>query len=228
MTRELRAIVFDFDGVILESVGIKTNAFRDLLPGDRTLQDRMEQYHLQHLGMSRYEKFSWMYRELLCRPLPPQEMAALDARFSTAIAAQMRSCPFVTGAAEFLRAHAESEPLYVASGTPEQELRSIVADRGLAPLFKGVYGSPTTKAQVLAQVWHDVGGPPEGVWFIGDSRQDADAARAVGVTFVARVTPNGDSFGDVPAFRVAELEELERRLPEIARRRSTPSDVHPR
>lgn len=213
--RDLRAIVFDFDGVIVESLEVKTRAFRNLLPGRPALQDRLEQYHLRHLGMSRYEKFAWMYRELLRRPLPPGEMAALDRRFRAAIAGEMRSCAFVPGALDFLRSHAQSRPLYVASGTPDGELRSIVSDRGLAPLFRRVYGAPTTKRDALTTISREVGGDAADVLFIGDSRLDAEAAREAGVTFVARVTASTDDAGGVAALRVADLAELGQRLHEL-------------
>lgn len=210
-----RAIVFDFDGVILESVAIKARAFRDLLPERPDLQDRIEQYHLANLGMSRYDKFTWIYRELLDRPLTQADMAALDRRFGAAIATEMRRCPFVPGALEFLHAHAGREPLFVASGTPAAELRTIVDDRGLTSLFTATYGSPTSKTEALTRISSAVGGAPSELLFVGDSRQDADAAHAVGANFVARVT-SSDSFSDLPVVRVADLSELELRLPEIA------------
>lgn len=212
--RALRAIVFDFDGVILESVDIKTRAFRELLPGRPALQDRLERHHLAHLGVSRYEKFEWICRELLAHAPSREEIADLDRRFSAAIALHMRTCAFVPGAREFLLRHADKEPLYVASATPEIELRHIVEDRALTTLFKGIYGFPTTKADALARVVRDVGGAPEDVLFVGDSRQDAEAARAVGVTFVARVA-SADARFTGSAMRVADLAELERRLAEL-------------
>lgn len=221
----LRAIVFDFDGVILESVAVKARAFRDLMPEDPALQDRIERYHLENLGMSRYEKFAWMYRELLRRPLSQLEMSELDRRFGAAIAAQMRSCPFVAGALEFLGAHEGRLPLFVASGTPEAELRAIIEDRGLTRFFREIYGCPTSKTEALAHIWRAVGGVPEDILFIGDSQQDADAAHAVGVMFVARVARPGNAFRDLPVVRVEDLTELERRLPEIAMWSSGPRGV---
>ena len=87
------------------------------MPGDEVLKDRLEQYHLDHMGLSRYEKFAWMYREMLQRPLPPAEMDDLDRRFGASIARQMRECPFVPGAREFFQARAARVPMFVASGT---------------------------------------------------------------------------------------------------------------
>lgn len=212
----VRAVVFDFDGVILESVAIKGRAFRDLVPGDEALKDRVERYHFDHLGMSRYEKFAWIYRELLRRPLAAAEMADLDRRFGAVIASQMRACPFVPGASEFLHARAGRVPMFVASGTPERELKGIVDDRGLTPLFEGVYGCPPEKAETLGRIAREVGASAAELLFIGDGQSDADAARASGVTFVARVPPGGrDTFGDLPAMRVADLAELERRWVEL-------------
>lgn len=210
-----RAIIFDFDGVILESVAIKGRAFRDLVPRDPALQDRVERYHLEHMGMSRYQKFAWIYRELLHRPLPATEMAELDRRFGAAIASQMRTCPFVPGAREFLRARAGRVPMFVVSGAPELELRGIVEDRGLTPFFEAVYGCPPEKAQTLTRIGRELDAASADLLFIGDGQTDADAARSAGVTFVARVTTGGDTFGDLPAMRVADLAELERRLPEL-------------
>lgn len=214
--RAPRAIVLDFDGVVLESVAVKTRAFRELIAADSELQDRIERFHLDNLGLSRYQKFTWIYEELLKRPLAPDEMNRLDRRFAESIASLMRTCSFVPGALEFLRCHAPRWPLFVASATPEGELRSILADRGLTAFFTQIYGAPTTKADALRRVVRDVGGRPEDTLFVGDSRHDAEAAREVGVTFIARVTAGANGFDNMPVVRVTDLAELQRRLADAA------------
>jgi beta-phosphoglucomutase-like phosphatase (HAD superfamily) len=49
----LRAIVFDFDGVILESADIKTNAFRALFASYPEHVDQIVDFHLRNAGVSR-------------------------------------------------------------------------------------------------------------------------------------------------------------------------------
>ena len=49
----LRGVFFDFDGVVLESAQIKTEAFRDLYSGLPELLPRILQYHQQNVGISR-------------------------------------------------------------------------------------------------------------------------------------------------------------------------------
>ena len=56
----IRAIVLDFDGVIVESLGIKTQAFRDLFSDyPQHLGDIMS-YHLSHTSILRYIKFEYI------------------------------------------------------------------------------------------------------------------------------------------------------------------------
>ena len=47
------AIVFDFDGVILESLDIKTRAFAALFDGFPDHTEQIAGYHLNNLGVSR-------------------------------------------------------------------------------------------------------------------------------------------------------------------------------
>lgn len=53
----IRAIVLDFDGVIVESLDIKTRAFRDLFSDYPQHLDKIMSYHLAHNAISRYIKF---------------------------------------------------------------------------------------------------------------------------------------------------------------------------
>lgn len=56
----LACIVFDCDGVILDSVPTKTRAFARLAePYGAEARDRFVMYHMTHGGVSRYRKFAW-------------------------------------------------------------------------------------------------------------------------------------------------------------------------
>jgi phosphoglycolate phosphatase-like HAD superfamily hydrolase len=205
------AVVLDFDGVVLESLGVKGHAFRELFAEYPEHLDTIEQFHYDNAGMSRFQKFTWIYGELLGRSLSHAEMCALDVRFRGLVADAMRSCPFVSGAREFIDAHKDQEQLFIASGTPEDELRAIVSDRGLAGAFRGVYGSPRSKAELLRAIAREVEAEPAALLFIGDGRQDWEAAAEVQVPFVARVPPGGSaSFAAAPVAVVGDLRELER------------------
>jgi len=213
----VEVVFFDFDGVILESVDIKTQAFRELF---RDRPDELEAivgYHLAHTGLSRYEKIRVVYRDLLCEPLTEGELDRLGRRFSELVIAQMLRCAFVPGAEAFLAKYAGSHRMLIASGTPEEELRDIVRLRGLAGYFRAVHGSPRTKEQILRAGLAEEGCAVERAVFVGDSLEDLVGARGAGVPFIARVRDGGvDPFRDEPAVaRVRDLGELDARWSEL-------------
>jgi phosphoglycolate phosphatase-like HAD superfamily hydrolase len=208
----ISAAVFDFDGVVLESADIKTNAFRRLFDGD----ERAVAYHLAHVGISRYEKFRHITTEILGRPYTSEDERRLGDRFSELVLDEVLDCPFVPGARELLERRAPELPLFVASGTPEDELRHIVAARGLDGVFAGVYGTPGTKGEILRRILEQRALERRQVVMVGDARTDLDGAREAGVRFVGRVPPDGRNpfaADDVPV--VSDLTELDRRWSEL-------------
>lgn len=181
----IEVIVFDCDGVLLDSVDVKTRAFAALFAehGPEAAAFIVD-YHLRHGGVSRYEKFRHFFRERLGRDITLEEMDALDQRFTKACLAALLAAPMIPGAREFLEANPGNRPLYVCSGAPERELRFIFNHMGLTGRFKAIHGSPTPKAENLARIVAGCGAAPEAVLMVGDSNTDLDAAIKVGTRFL--------------------------------------------
>ncbi len=185
------AVVFDFDGVLVESVDVKTQAFSALYqPFGSGVVEKVVSWHLAHGGVSRFEKFRHFHREFLNRELDAQEEADLCGRFSSLVEDAVIGSPWVPGAKEFLIDHWRKLPLYVASGTPEDELLRIVERRGMACYFRGVFGAPTKKTDILRRILSANHYPPERLLMVGDAMTDYDAAMEAGAGFLGRVPPN--------------------------------------
>ena len=73
----IRAILFDFDGVILESVDVKTKAFAELFKDFPEHVDQIVQYHIDNMGVSRFDKFRYIYRYILKRKLSDEKFTEL-------------------------------------------------------------------------------------------------------------------------------------------------------
>ncbi|MCX9081623.1 MAG: HAD hydrolase-like protein [Candidatus Methanoperedens sp.] len=181
-----RAIVFDFDGVIIESFDIKTQAFRELFK-DSDKVDKIVEYHKQNGGVSRYKKFRYIYSEILKQPLDDKTFNDLGERFSNLVVEEVKKCPYVPGAIEFIRNNSMKLKLFIASGTPEEELRAIVAARGITKYFKGIYGSPAIKSEILHGILSRENLDKKDVVFIGDTITDYNEAVKIGVLFMARI-----------------------------------------
>ena len=210
-----KAIAFDLDGVILESVAIKLEAMQVLFAGHEAHLAEIAALHERHAGISRYVKFDAIYRDILDTPLAPEARDELGRKFSNLVVEKVLACPFVPGAREFLEAHHRSTPLFVVSGTPDEELAAIVSGRGLAPYFKGVYGTGRGKAEILRSILANLTCTARDLVFVGDGLTDFEAARAVAVPFVGRVREGEDSPFPASTAIVLDLTELDKALENV-------------
>lgn len=194
-TKDWQAIIFDFDGVIVESGDIKTQAFAELYRTyDEHIVTEVVRYHRQNGGMSRYQKFRYFQQHLLSKPpLTAAEELVLDQRFSKLVIEAVIASQAVAGAETLIQKAAARIPLFVASGTPENELRTIVERRGLSPYFTEVRGSPLPKQTLIADILNTYSLIPERVLMIGDAMADYQGAILNGTAFLGRVRPGDEN-----------------------------------
>jgi len=184
-----KCMFFDFDGVVLESGNIKTDAFVELYAGTG-FEEQVKAHHLAHQGVARYEKFKWISENLLNQEHTQEMGEELGNRFSELVKAKVLSAPFVPGFREMIT-FIRQQNIYcvVASGTPQEELRGIVIDRKLSPFFDEVYGSPRKKAEIAKEVMQRKQLNAEDCLFFGDASTDHQAAEQTNIDFFARLTP---------------------------------------
>jgi phosphoglycolate phosphatase-like HAD superfamily hydrolase len=204
-----RAVVFDFDGVLVESGDIKTEALLELFARFPQQREAIRSYHLQNVGVSRYRKFEHIYRNLLGLPFDEVTKERLGAAFSELVRHRVVACSFVPGAREMLEHLHGRCRLFVASATPHAELEWIVEARGLAPYFDGVWGTPHSKpgiARAIAREQALYGGQ---MLMVGDGLADYQAAQAAGIDFLARITDeNRAVWCTLPVTGVRDMHEM--------------------
>lgn len=181
----IKCLVFDCDGVILDSVDVKTEAFGKLAePWGEEARDRMVLYHTLHGGVSRYLKFEWFFREYLHREITPEEKEKWGELFRQYSLEAVRKCPLIPGALETLKTWHGKLPMFVCTGAPSEEVSMILKERNLALFFNAVYGSPPVKSKLLEFIVHqDIKLEPEEVVMIGDASTDLEASEIAGTQF---------------------------------------------
>ena len=184
----LKAIILDFDGVIVESNAIKHQAFAEIFKDFPGFYRKMMNFHMSHNHMPRDEKFRYLYKHFLGKADCESEVHSLVRRFRGLTRARVIKSPFVCGAMDFIRRYSKKMPLYIASATPQSELKVIVKAKGLSRYFKGVYGAPSEKKDVIRKVIKREGCRPCQVLFVGDSPEDHNTASVTKVDFIARVS----------------------------------------
>lgn len=186
----LRAIVFDFDGVLVESNDIKLNAYGTLCaPYGGHVCSRVRAFCETRMGVSRFRLIEAVHRDLLQHPLPPATLAELCRRFGEIVVDQVVAAPSVPGAIEFLSRHAGQYRFFIVSGTPEEELRRILKRRDMDGWFEAAFGPPAPKEALLEGILA-AGFHANEIVHVGDSDLDWAAVRPLGIPFIwRRVAP---------------------------------------
>jgi phosphoglycolate phosphatase-like HAD superfamily hydrolase len=204
-----KVICFDFDGVIVESIDVKTQAFQQIYQEyGQDVVDKVTRHHALNGGLSRFEKFKYYHLAFLGKQLTESEVNELAATFSTLVERRVAESGLVPGVIAFLEEQVTKRPLYIISATPEEELKRIVATKQLTHYFKGVFGAPKNKADVIANIlkWENVSA--SNVLMIGDAAVDYEAAFVNQADFLARSTANNVSVFPAGTKRISDFMEL--------------------
>lgn len=189
-----QAVFFDFDGVVLASVDVKTQAFAAMYSEYGSDVEKMVvEHHLANGGVSRFEKFRHYHAEYLGIDLDEQGLATMCSRFSALVVDKVVDSEFVAGSLETLGRLAEAGvPVYVASGTPQEEMELIVERKGLSSYFAEVHGSPRKKTEIVQDILSRKSFLPEKCLLVGDAGSDYRAAANCGLHFWG-IVPKGES-----------------------------------
>jgi phosphoglycolate phosphatase-like HAD superfamily hydrolase len=167
-------IIFDCDGVLLDANHMKINAFRQTLadyPAEAAAL--FSDFQARNFGRSRYVLFE-LFFQFLGREPEAGEVDKLVECYARRVRSAYLDVPLTPGCQATLERLAHYAPLYVASGSDQEELRWVMAHRSLGQYFAGVLGSPASKADILAALKPDAGSR---ALFIGDAKADLEAAQ---------------------------------------------------
>lgn len=181
------SLVFDCDGVILNSNKVKTDAFyQAALPYGEAAAQALVDYHVANGGVSRYLKFAYFLELLVPQFAPNRTGPSLDElleNYAQAVLQGLLTCDVAPGLKE-LRAATPNVRWLIVSGGDQSELRKIFAKRKLDTLFDaGIFGSPDTKDEILARELksNTIQTP---ALFLGDSKYDYQAATSAYLDFI--------------------------------------------
>ena len=181
-----KTIVFDCDGVVLDSNLVKTEAYfrtaKNLGANDDEAQALVD-YHVKLGGISRYHKFDYYLREILHSPVTEEAIQTLLDEFSSELQVGLMECDVANGL-DGLRIITPQANWMIVSGGDQQEIRTLFSKRNLSHMFDGgLFGSPDNKDTVLARE-KAAGNLKFPALFIGDSKYDYEAATQAGLDFV--------------------------------------------
>ena len=185
--KSVRAVILDFDGILLESNEAKTEAFAELFSLYPSHFSQMMDFHLTNISMPRRIKFEYFVNTLMSKPGDVTRVDKMTDRFSEIVFRRVINCSEVPGARAFLETYYDRLPLYVSSMTPQEELIEIIRRREFAGYFEDIFGDPPIKkTEAIRKIIRKEAISPGELVFIGDSDSDYRAARLSGIPFIGR------------------------------------------
>ena len=170
-------MIFDCDGVILDTNKIKGDIFYKVVEGFGVkLANEFLVYHNNNGGLSRFEKFKYFFSNIL-----KDESYDIDIylkRFSALNISSIKNSNITEGFLDFIRI--VSVPKYVVSASLEDELKEIFVYKNLARYFIDIFGSPKSKIENIKNISYK----NKRVLLIGDSFNDFKVAKYYNFEFM--------------------------------------------
>jgi HAD superfamily hydrolase (TIGR01509 family) len=189
----MRAAIFDFDGVVVDSEPLHFQALRaSLLP--EGIQIDEEEYYTRYLAYNDRTAIRLALEAHGVSP-PPARLDAIARRKAGLFSDLASKIPLFPGAAELVRSLAARVPLAIASGALHGEIDTILTATGLRDAFVAIVGAddvsrgkPDPEPYVTAMgllAARTPGLEPAECLVFEDSMAGIASARAAGMTVVA-------------------------------------------
>ena len=206
----IEAVVFDLDGVLLDSEQVWDEVREQLV------KERGGRWHeraqTEMMGMSSVEWARYMHDELDV-PEPPEEISAEVVRRLEDV--YRKRLPLIDGAQEAVERLAARWPLGLASSSNRELIDLVLELSGLAPFFRVTVSSEEVpRGKPAPDVYLEAArglGAPERCAAVEDSQNGIRSAKAAGMRVIAipnQHYPPGDealSLADVTLGSLAEL-----------------------
>ncbi|WP_269625334.1 HAD family hydrolase [Prochlorococcus marinus] len=185
--QEYKSIVFDCDGVILNSNKIKTRAFRIAsFPFGYEASTSLEDYHLRNGGISRYAKFDYFLTTIV--PINSKKNKELYLKNMLKIYSEETEKGLLDSEITFglhsLRNKTRNSSWSIVSGGDQDQLHSVFAKKEIIHLFNGgIFGSPDTKNEILNRELAR-GNIKLPALFLGDTELDHKVSVSHGLDFI--------------------------------------------
>lgn len=197
MEAEVKAVGFDWDGTLLDSISIKASAFaeslREYFPEIAERESEVAEIYVRTTGMPRFMQLPKVYEKFDLEPLSDSGAQAWSDRF-TAVYSGRRVQLFPGTLSLLSQLRARGYRLFLNSSVPQKDLEATVRGFAVADLFEVILGSnrecTVRKGEPhLTIVCRQLKLKANELAFAGDSPSDVRDAKAFGTMTIGRWDP---------------------------------------
>lgn len=178
--------IFDCDGVILDSNQLKIDAMQNALASiinDSESVNTCVDYFRNNFGRSRFHHVDVFVEQFLLLDDTTKNKVKDDIlhAYSSQCKSLYLQAKITPGFIEFI-GHLSGKK-YIASGSEQQELREVFKARNLDTYFDEIFGSPTKKSDLVANILQLT--RSNNAIMLGDALSDLEAAKINQIDFIA-------------------------------------------
>lgn len=179
-----KILIYDFDGVICDSVNIKTEAFVELFKEyGRDVENKIKEYHLLNGGISRFKKIKYIENTILGNSISEDIIQLKANKFSELVKEKVIKSKYINGALEFIVKNSSNYKQFICTGTPENEILEILEQKNIKKYFNGIFGSPTSKQEIILKIISINRVEKKDCLFFGDAITDLIASEDCNIQF---------------------------------------------
>jgi phosphoglycolate phosphatase-like HAD superfamily hydrolase len=183
----LRAIIFDFNGVIVETSDMNAQIFAQLFrPFGPEVVEKVTAHYKAYGGIPRQKRIE-LYLKEFAHTRPTKEVIDhISQRFSQIYLQKLQDAKIVEGVRQFLNDYYQDYAFFLSSGAPQEDLPEMLRILRISHYFIEAFGAPRDKSQHISFILQKYEFEPQQVVFVGDSPKDKEAAEKNKIWFIAR------------------------------------------
>ena len=183
-----KVVFWDFDGVIKDSVEVKSIAFEKLFSiyGSK-ISNKVRAHHKKNGGVSRFDKIP-LYMSWTNELVTNESVQNFCNQFSLLVKQSVVDSPWVPGFLEFIESNHNEKKHILVTATPKDEIEEILEKLDIKHFFFKIYGAPVLKRKAIFLELNNLAIKPEDAIMFGDSNSDYESAKDNDVLFVLRCT----------------------------------------
>tara|TARA_B110000858_G_C17639863_1_gene397549 strand:+ start:135 stop:788 length:654 start_codon:yes stop_codon:yes gene_type:complete len=180
----IKIIIFDFDGVIINTHSIKSKVFCELYKSfGIEIVNKIKKYQLINGGVNRFKKFKFFHEKFLKKKFTKKVKLELNKKFNLQYLSKLKKIKISENLLNFLK-NSSSYNLYISSAAPRKEIFYILEKFELKKYFKKVYSSNQSKEKHIQQIKKKEKMENSNYLFIGDMISDYTVAEKSKINFI--------------------------------------------
>ncbi|MGM5483423.1 MAG: HAD family hydrolase, partial [Nanobdellota archaeon] len=181
----IKNILFDFDGVILDSMNVRDIGFKEIFkqyPKEKI--DKLIKFHRTNGGLSRFVKIKYFYENILKKDITKEKINELANEFSKIMRLELIKQKYlIKETINFIKNNHKKYNLHIVSGSEHNELNYLCENLNISKYFLSINGSPTSKDILIKNIIINKNYKKNETILIGDSINDYNAAKENNINF---------------------------------------------